>query len=67
MEAHAATVSIGTGITGKPRFSRLARLLSLPARSRSRHAQRAIQTHGARPTSVPGSEHAHLVLPPKAY
>ena len=67
MEAHAGTMSIGTDAATKPRPSTLRRLQLLRERARARREERAIQTHGARPTSVPGSEHTHLVLPPKAY
>ena len=63
MEAHAGTVRIPTGTTAKPRRRRLQLLRQL---YRARH-ERAIQTHHATIRSIPGSEHSHLVLPPKAY
>jgi hypothetical protein len=65
MEAHAGTVRIPTPTKAKPRRrGRLLRLLRELARSERR---RAIETHDARVRSIPGSEHSHLVLPPKAY
>ena len=67
MEAHAGTISIGTSIARERKPSGLRRLQLLRERARARRHERAIQTHAARPTSVPGSEHTHLVLPPKAY
>jgi hypothetical protein len=63
MEAHAGTIRIGTGITTRPRLRSLQLLL---ARARARRRARAIRTHDARLRSIPGSEHAHLILPPKA-
>jgi hypothetical protein len=65
MEAHASTVTIPTPTRAKPRRrGRLLQLLRELARSERR---RAIETHDARVGSIPGSEHSHLVLPPKAY
>jgi hypothetical protein len=65
MEAHAGTVRIPTPTEAKPRRRwRLFQLLREVARS---DRQRAIETHEARVRSIPGSEHTHLVLPPKAY
>ena len=65
MEAHAGTVRIPTPTEAKPRRRRhLLKLLRELARS---ERQRAIDTHDARVRSIPGSEHSHLVLPPKAY
>ena len=65
MEAYAGTVRIPTPIKAKPRRrGRLLQLLRELARSDRR---RAIVTHDARVRSIPGSEHSHLVLPPKAY
>jgi hypothetical protein len=64
MEAHAETIRIPSSSTTKP----LRRRLQLfRERAQIRRRERAIRTHGARLTSVPGSEHSHLVLPPKAY
>jgi hypothetical protein len=69
MEAHAGTIRIPRGTATKPRRRRL-RLLR--ERARARRLARAIRdytpgTHRAVPTSIPGSEHTHIVLPPKAY
>jgi hypothetical protein len=65
MEAHAGTVRIPTPTTAKPR--RRGRLLELLRELSRAHRERVIQTHDARVRSIPGSEHTHLVLPPKAY
>jgi hypothetical protein len=65
MEAHAGTVRIPTPTTARPR--RRGRLLQLLREIAQSERERAIQTRGARVRSVPGSEHTHLVLPPKAY
>ncbi len=66
MEAHAGTIRIPTGTTTKPR-----RLHLFRERLRARRRERAIRHYAAGahrvPTSVPGSEHTHLILPPKAY
>jgi hypothetical protein len=64
MEAHAGTVRIPTPTKTEPRRRRLLRLLRELSAARR---ERAIQTHGARAPYVPGSEHTHLILPPKAY
>jgi hypothetical protein len=70
MEAHAGTIGIPTGstITTKPRRRRLHLLRE---RVRSRRRERVIRNYAvgahAAPISIPGSEHTHLVLPPKAY
>jgi hypothetical protein len=63
MEAHAGTIKISTPAKTKPRrrWIQLFRDLSEARRLR------AIQTHEGRIHSVPGSEHTHIVLPPKAY
>jgi hypothetical protein len=70
MEAHAGTIRIPTGgtITTKPR----PRWLHLfRDRVRARRRERAIRNYAtgahAAPRSIPGSEHTHLILPPKAY
>jgi hypothetical protein len=63
MEAHAGTIRISTPAETKPRrrWIRLFRELSEARRLR------AIQTHEGTIRSIPGSEHTHIVLPPKAY
>jgi hypothetical protein len=63
MEAHAGTVRVPAAPATRSRRS-LRRLLG--ERSAARRA-RAIQTRHARIRSIPGSEHTHIVLPPKAY
>jgi hypothetical protein len=63
MEAHAGTVRIRTGRKARSR-RRWLHLLREAYRARN---DRAIQTHDARIRSIPGSEHTHLILPPKAY
>ncbi len=64
MEAHAGTIRIGTGISTRPKQRRLQLFLEGVA---ARRRGRAIRTHEAGLRSIPGSEHTHLVLPPKAY
>jgi hypothetical protein len=69
MEAHAGTISIGTRVTVKPKTRRLKMFSS---RVRARRRERLIRHHAAGsnrtlPGSIPGSEHTHLILPPKAY
>jgi hypothetical protein len=68
MEAHAGTIRIPSRTEIKPR-RRLLHLL----RERARAARRvsagrtqAAQANRSLPSSIPGSEHTHL-LPPKAY
>ena len=65
MEAHAGTVRIPTPTKAKPRRRGL--LLELLRELARSDRRRAIETHDARVRSIPGSEHSHLVLPPKAY
>jgi hypothetical protein len=66
MEAHAGTIRIGTRVTPRPR-----RLQALRARVRARRADRIARAQGVQANgaahAVPGSEHTHLILPPKAY
>ena len=70
VEAHAGTIRIPTaGTKAKPR-RRLIHLFREGVRARRR--ERVIRnyapgTHRAVRTSVQGSEHTHLILPPKAY
>ena len=69
MDAHAGTISIGTRVTTKPKAGRLAQVRE---RVRASRRERAIRHHAAGsnrtlPGSIPGSEHTHLILPPKAY
>jgi hypothetical protein len=70
MEAHAGTISIGTGIKARPK-PKARRLQLFRERARARRRNRAIRAHavaqGVQVRSVPGSEHGHLLLPPKAY
>jgi hypothetical protein len=68
MEAHAGTIRIPARSETKPR-RRLLHLLRERGRAASRvNAGRtqAAQANRSLPSSIPGSEHTHL-LPPKAY
>jgi hypothetical protein len=65
MEAHAGTVRIPNPTRAKPRGR--GRLLQLLRELAWSDRRRAIEIHDARVRSIPGSEHSHLVLPPKAY
>jgi hypothetical protein len=64
MEAHAGSIRIQTPTKTEPRRRRLRLHL---AAGRARRRERAIHTRGLRAPSIPGSEHTHLILPPKAY
>ncbi|HEY3191812.1 MAG TPA: hypothetical protein VGJ61_03430 [Solirubrobacterales bacterium] len=60
MEAHVGTLGI----------DQLPQVEVVPVErkaKRLRFFRKAIRAHEPRPRSVPGSEHTHLVLPPKAY
>ncbi len=60
MEAHVGTVRIG----------QLPAIESAPVERKStrlRFFRKAARVHGVQPRSIPGSEHTHLILPPKAY
>lgn len=63
MEAHAGTVRISAGAVTKQRRRVFQLLRELSAARRDR----AVQTRHAKIRSIPGSEHTHIVLPPKAY
>jgi hypothetical protein len=68
MEAHSGAIRIPTRRAARPRRRSLH---VLRERSRARSYERAARAYAARanhslPSSVPGSEHTHL-LPPKAY
>jgi hypothetical protein len=69
MEAHAGPISIGTGHPVRPRRRRLSQLRETVRRRRLDRAARAhsLRMSGVRAPFVPGSEHTHLMLPPKAY
>jgi hypothetical protein len=69
MEAHAGTVRIGNGPGVRPRRRRLSQLRETIRRRRRERARRAhsIRMNGVRAPSIPGSEHTHLLPPPKAY
>ncbi len=69
MEAHAGTITIGTGQTVEPRRKRLADAM---AALRQRHIARAeraytVRANGAELQSVPGSEHTHLLRRPRGF
>ena len=60
MEAHVGTVRIG----------RLRAIESAPIERKAprlRFFRKAAPVRGVQPLSIPGSEHTHLILPPKAY
>jgi hypothetical protein len=60
MEAHAGTIRIG----------QLHAMETAPVEgkaTRLRFFRKAARVHGVQPRSIPGSEHSHLILPPKAY
>jgi hypothetical protein len=63
MEAHAGTISIGTGKATRHRRHLLAELRQVIRRKRLDRAQRAysLRVSGARPPFVPGSEHTHML------
>jgi hypothetical protein len=69
MEAHAGTVTIGNGPAVRPWRRRLSQLRETIRRRRRERARRAhsIRMSGLRAPFVPGSEHTHLLPPPKAY
>jgi hypothetical protein len=68
MEAHAGTITIGTGRRIKARH-RLLRLREGIRRLRAERAERAysLRINGAGAPSVPGSEHTHLINRPRGY
>jgi hypothetical protein len=63
MEAHADTVMIPVGAAARSRRG-LRQLLRELSAARREHA---VRTRHARIRSIPGSEHSHMMLPPKAY
>ena len=69
MAAHAGTIGIGTRRSGRSWTRRLAALREGIRRRRLDRAGRAhcLRVNGARLYSIRGSEHSHLMLPPKAY
>jgi hypothetical protein len=69
MEAHAGTITIGTGQVRKPRRKRLAAIVSAVRRSFEVDAERthSRQVNGTGTHSVPGSEHAHLIRRPRGF
>ena len=63
MEAHAGTIRVHTGDTKAQPPRRLRAYL---AAAKARHRERAIRAHalrmsGVSATSIPGSEHSHLL------
>jgi hypothetical protein len=68
MEAHAGTIRIGIETKREPKAGRLqAYRERLRARRRDRILRAQAQQANGRTRSVPGSEHTHLILPPKGY
>ena len=63
MEAHAGTITIGTGRAVKPRRRFFAELRASIRAQRAVRAQRAysLRANGTRTDSIPGSEHVHLI------
>jgi hypothetical protein len=68
MEAHAGTITIGTGRTIRRR-RRLAELVAAVRKRRSARAERvySVRANGTQLKSVPGSEHAHLLRRPRGF
>jgi hypothetical protein len=66
MEAHAGTITIGTT---RPRRRRLAELRETIRRRRLDRAARAhsIRVNGAKTYSIQGSEHSHVLRPPRSF
>ena len=69
MEAHAGTITIGTGQAVRPRRRRLAEIMAAVRQRRIARAERAhsLRANGKVPYSVPGSEHAHLLRRPRGF
>ena len=69
MEAHTPAIGIGTRRAAKPRRRRLAELLTMIRRRRTEGIERAYnrQASGVRQSSLPGSEHAHLLRRPRGF
>lgn len=69
MEAHTGAIPIGTGQAVKPRRHLMSELREGIRQRRSQRAERAhsLRTNGAGPSSIPGSEHAHLLKRPRGF
>jgi hypothetical protein len=69
MEAHAGSITIGTGRAAKPRLRALSQLREAIGRRKSARAERAYATrmNGGRSDWVPGSEHTHLLKRPRGF
>jgi hypothetical protein len=71
MEAHTASIEIGieTGISAKPRRSRLAELRTALRERRRQRAERAysLRANQTELRSIQGSEHMHLIRRPRGF
>ena len=69
MEAHAGTITIGTGTAAKPRRRYLSELKAAIRRQRLERAERAyiLRANRAEIHSLPGSDHSHLVRTPRGF
>jgi len=69
MEAHAGSITIGTGRAAQPRQRALSQLREAIRRRRAGRAERAYATrmNGERHDWVPGSEHTHLLNRPRGF
>jgi hypothetical protein len=68
MEAHTGAIRVPTGASLRPRRRRLALMRERLRARRAANAARsqAMRANRSLPSSVPGSEHTHL-LPPRAF
>jgi len=60
MEAHVGTL-------GADQLPQVDVVPAEPKVKRLRFFRKAVWAKEARPRSIPGSEHSHMILPPKAY
>ena len=69
MEAHAGSITIGTGRTARPRRRVLSQFRGALRRRRIERAERAyaLRMNGERTGSVQGSEHTHLLNRPRGF
>lgn len=69
MEAHAGTITIGTGRPARSRRRHLAELRKTIRRRRLEHAERvhSLRANSAEVRSLPGSDHSHLVRRPRGF
>ena len=69
MEAHTGTITIRTGKILEPRRNRFAEVMTAIRRRRSARAERAysLRANAPRVTSLPGSDHTHLIRRPRGF